>query len=163
MVSKLTAKQWRLIQEGVADRKFGGLNGFFAWLERKKYKMHVRVFLARWRTYSLCPNCHGQRLNPGALAYKLFGSSIAQLCDQSIDELYGLVSQSMTSRSASGAVALISKGVEGESTSSESSRFMLAGEARSRYVVAEPERQLLARLEYLRSVGLGYLCPLNFF
>ncbi len=157
-VSKLTAKQWRLIQEGVADRKFGGLNGFFAWLERKKYKMHVRVFLARWRTYSLCPNCNGQRLNPGALAYKLFGSSIAQLCDQSIDELYRLVSQSMTSCSASGAMSLISKGVDGESTSSESARFMLAGEARSRYVVAEPERQLLARLEYLRSVGLGYLC-----
>ena len=41
------------------ERKFGGLRGFFAWLERRKYKMHLRVFLSRWRSYRTCPACGG--------------------------------------------------------------------------------------------------------
>ena len=47
----LTAEQRQLIVEGVPERNFGGLKGFFAWLERRKYKMHIRVFLSRWRSY----------------------------------------------------------------------------------------------------------------
>ena len=53
---------------GVPERKFGGLEGFFAWLERRKYKMHIRVFLSRWRSYRPCPACGGARLRPEALA-----------------------------------------------------------------------------------------------
>ena len=41
----LTDEQRRLIVEGVPERNFGGLNGFFRWLERRKYKMHLRVYL----------------------------------------------------------------------------------------------------------------------
>ena len=133
-VSKLKPKQWRLIHEGVPERKFGGLDGFFAWLERRKYKMHVRAFLARWRTYSTCKQCNGQRLNQGALAYKLFGRTFAQLCELTIDDLLQLLS------------------------AEEPANYMLAAEKRSRYLASEPQRQVLARMEYLQSVGLGYLC-----
>ncbi len=133
-VSKLKPKHWRLIHEGVPERKFGGLDGFFAWLERKKYKMHVRAFLARWRSYSLCTQCNGQRLNRGALSYKLCGRTFAQLCELTIDDLLGLLA------------------------AEKPANYMHAAEKRSRYVASEPQRQVLARMEYLQSVGLGYLC-----
>jgi excinuclease ABC subunit A len=41
---------------------YEGIRGFFAWLERKKYKVHVRVFLSRYRGYLTCPDCGGTRL-----------------------------------------------------------------------------------------------------
>jgi excinuclease ABC subunit A len=41
---------------------YEGVRGFFAWLERKKYKVHVRVFLSRYRGYLTCPDCGGTRL-----------------------------------------------------------------------------------------------------
>jgi len=44
------------------EGKFLGVRGFFNHLERKKYKLHVRVFLSRYRGYSLCPDCNGSRL-----------------------------------------------------------------------------------------------------
>ncbi len=73
----LTADQVQLIREGVPQRDFGGLRGFFAWLERRKYKMHLRVFLSRWRSYRPCSVCQGDRLRPEALAVRLHGKSIA--------------------------------------------------------------------------------------
>ena len=42
---ELSERHVELILHGVPERKFGGLDGFFAWLERRKYKMHIRVFL----------------------------------------------------------------------------------------------------------------------
>jgi excinuclease ABC subunit A len=76
---ELNDAQRRLILEGVRDRKFGGLNGFFAWLERRKYKMHLRVFLSRWRSYRVCPTCGGSRLRPEALATRVGGKNIAEI------------------------------------------------------------------------------------
>ena len=46
----LTEPQRKLVWEGVPERNFGGLRGFFQWLEKRKYKMHLRVHLSRWRT-----------------------------------------------------------------------------------------------------------------
>jgi len=43
-------------------RDYDGVRGFFRWLERKKYKVHVRVFLSRYRGYLTCPDCAGARL-----------------------------------------------------------------------------------------------------
>ena len=57
----LTADQRNLHSGGVKARNFGGLKGFFEWLERRKYKMHLRVFLSRWRSYHTCAVCHGSR------------------------------------------------------------------------------------------------------
>jgi excinuclease ABC subunit A len=50
----------RFIVEG--DGEYEGIRGFFRWLERKKYKVHVRVFLSRYRGYLICPECGGARL-----------------------------------------------------------------------------------------------------
>jgi len=62
----LTDYQQRFIEEG--DDSFPGIRGFFAALERKKYKLHVRVFLSKYRGYALCPDCRGQRLRAEARA-----------------------------------------------------------------------------------------------
>ena len=51
-----------------------------AWLERRNYKMHLRVLLARYRAYDECPDCRGRRLRPEALAVSFRGESIASLC-----------------------------------------------------------------------------------
>ncbi len=59
---KLSEEQRRWVVEG--DSEFGGVRGFFNYLERKKYKLHVRVFLSRYRGYTLCPDCHGGRIAP---------------------------------------------------------------------------------------------------
>ena len=76
---QLTTAQRELIRDGVPERDFGGLNGFFDWLQRRKYKMHLRVFLSRWRSYYTCPECDGKRLKPEALAVRVGGSSIADI------------------------------------------------------------------------------------
>jgi len=153
-VSKLKPKQWRWINEGVPERAFGGLSGFFAWLERKKYKMHVRAFLARWRTYSSCQACNGQRLNREALAYKLCGKSFAELCDLRIDDLWQLLSVELDDGLR---LSRVRTSGEDNLQENQSASFMLAAENRSRYVASEPQRQVLSRIEYLQKVGLGYL------
>lgn len=76
---QLTAEQRALVFEGVPERDFGGLRGFFQWLERRKYKMHLRVFLSRWRSYHTCGTCHGDRLCPEALCVEVGGLNLAQL------------------------------------------------------------------------------------
>jgi excinuclease ABC subunit A len=52
-------------------RAWYGVKGYFRWLESRAYKMHVRVLLSRYRAYSPCPDCGGQRLRPEALLYRL--------------------------------------------------------------------------------------------
>ncbi len=84
--AQLDERQRRLIAEGVPRRNFGGLRGFFAWLERRKYKMHIRVFLSRWRSYRPCPTCGGARLRPESLATRLGGKNIAELSGLKIRE-----------------------------------------------------------------------------
>ncbi|HVU86753.1 MAG TPA: excinuclease ABC subunit UvrA [Pirellulales bacterium] len=91
--AELNDEQRRLILEGVPEREFGGLRGFFAWLERRKYKMHVRVFLSRWRSYRPCPACGGARLRPEALAVRIGGKNIAEICAMPVDEAEPFVRQ----------------------------------------------------------------------
>lgn len=69
------------------SRTFIGINPWFKYLERKKYKMHVRVFLARYRGQVDCPVCHGSRLKADALAYQIKGLTIAQLSALPLEEL----------------------------------------------------------------------------
>jgi excinuclease ABC subunit A len=57
----LSDEDRRLVVEG-DGADYDGIRGFFAWLERKKYKVHVRVFLSRYRGYLTCPDCGGTRL-----------------------------------------------------------------------------------------------------
>ncbi len=84
---ELKAKHLRLIEDGVPKRNFGGLAGFFAWLERKKYKMHIRVLLSRYRSYRPCPQCDRKRLNPEALAYRIGGKNMAEIMSLRGDEV----------------------------------------------------------------------------
>ena len=80
-----------LIQQGVPEHNFGGLRGFFAWLERRKYKMHLRVFLSRWRSHSTCVECHGARLRPEALASQIGGKNIAEVSGMMTGEALGFI------------------------------------------------------------------------
>jgi excinuclease ABC subunit A len=59
-VKDLTKTEWDLLYNGRS--KWYGIKGFFEWLETKKYKIHVRVKLAKYRSYEPCPECHGSRL-----------------------------------------------------------------------------------------------------
>ncbi len=68
--------QQRFIEEG--DEKFPGIQGFFRALERKKYKLHVRVFLSKYRGYALCPDCRGQRLRAEARAVLINNQNICE-------------------------------------------------------------------------------------
>ena len=66
--------------------RFPGVRGFFRWLERKRYKTHVRILLARYRGYTPCAACEGRRLRPEALAVRVGGLDIAQLTALPIGE-----------------------------------------------------------------------------
>jgi excinuclease ABC subunit A len=83
---QLTAEQRDLIIEGDPDDDFTGVNGFFAWLERKKYKLHVRVFLSRYRGYATCPDCGGTRLRAEARAVRIQEKSITEVCKLTVTE-----------------------------------------------------------------------------
>jgi excinuclease ABC subunit A len=83
---QLTAEQRRLVLEGDPENKFDGVKGFFNWLERKKYKLHVRVFLSRYRGYATCPDCSGTRLRAEARAVRITGHSITDLCKLTVKE-----------------------------------------------------------------------------
>jgi excinuclease ABC subunit A len=76
----------RAQQRGVIDGKgnWAGVRGFFAWLETKKYKLHVRVFLSKYRGYTLCPDCGGGRLRQEARDVKVGGSTLPEVCALSI-------------------------------------------------------------------------------
>jgi len=73
----LTPDQQRFIEEGSGT--FPGIRGFFSALERKKYKLHVRVFLSKYRGYALCPDCRGQRLRAEARAVLINNQNICEV------------------------------------------------------------------------------------
>lgn len=66
---------------------FYGINDFFEDLESRRYKLHVRVFLSRYRNPLGCPLCNGKRLSKEALAYKLSGLDIAEICMLPVSEI----------------------------------------------------------------------------
>jgi excinuclease ABC subunit A len=80
----LSEDQQRLVIEG--EGKFPGIQGFFALLERKKYKLHVRVFLSRYRGYAQCPDCGGGRLRADALQVKIEGKNIRELTQLTVEQ-----------------------------------------------------------------------------
>ncbi len=80
----LEPEQQQLVIEG--GERFPGVQGFFAWLERKKYKLHVRVFLSRYRGYAQCPDCGGGRLCADALQVKLEGKNIREVTAMTVEQ-----------------------------------------------------------------------------
>lgn len=67
------------------DEGWRGIKGFFEWLETKKYKLHVRVFLAKYRGYTRCPDCGGQRLRQEARDVKIGGRSLPDIVEMPIN------------------------------------------------------------------------------
>jgi len=82
-------KQFVIAGEG----KFPGIQGFFSALERKKYKLHVRVFLSRYRGYAQCPECGGGRLRADALQVKIENKNIRELTSLTVGTGSGLLHQ----------------------------------------------------------------------
>ncbi len=107
-----------------------GVKGFFRYLEKTTYKMHVRVFLSRFRTYNTCPECAGARLQPEALCWKWQGKTLPELYQLPVSTLLPAVEQSKLRHAAS---------------ASESHSADLAYDS------------IVTRLSYLAQVGLGYL------
>ncbi|MCP4396362.1 MAG: excinuclease ABC subunit UvrA, partial [bacterium] len=81
-VQDLTAEQFSLLLEG--GDKFIGILPFFDYLEEKKYKMHIRVFMSKFRGYKLCPVCKGSRLNEAANLVRVGGRSIHEISRMTI-------------------------------------------------------------------------------
>ncbi len=76
-VKNLTKEEWDVLYSGRG--KWYGIKGFFDWLETKKYKIHVRVKLAKYRSYEPCPECHGSRLKSVVNNVKFRDLTIGQL------------------------------------------------------------------------------------
>src|SRR5207245_3493457 len=76
--AELEPEHQQLVRDG--EGRFLGVRGFFNHLERKKYKLHVRVFLSRYRGYSLCSACNGSRLRLEARQVKIAGRHTCEIC-----------------------------------------------------------------------------------
>jgi excinuclease ABC subunit A len=79
----LTDEEREFVVEGDGDG-YKGIKGFFRWLERKKYKVHVRVFLSRYRGYLTCPECDGTRLRREARDVYVGGRTVDSVCGLTI-------------------------------------------------------------------------------
>jgi excinuclease ABC subunit A len=151
--AELSEEQRRLVVEGVPERDFGGLNGFFRWLERRKYKMHLRVFLSRWRSYRLCPTCGGARLRPEALAVRVAGRNFADVCRMKIGDALRFFAQ-LQGEGEAPAESRTRNGSAGSSPSGHAAFQMHEWQQQvARPLVAD----IRARLAYLVDVGVGYL------
>ena len=127
---QLSGKEKEVLFKGNKD--FYGIDDFFEDLESRRYKLHVRVFLSRYRKGQTCPACGGKRLRPEALAYRIDGRDIADLTRIPAGELQ----------------KLFSTGGKGPSMG------LSPGESE---IAREPLRQINLKLGFLTEVGLDYL------
>jgi len=74
------------LNEGERDKVYDFIRQFFDHLEAKKYKLHVRVFLSRYRGYALCPECKGARLRKEALYVRVGGKNLGEVVRMNIAE-----------------------------------------------------------------------------
>jgi excinuclease ABC subunit A len=81
---QLSRADQQAIIEGRGE--WSGVRGFFEWMETKKYKLHVRVFLSKYRGYTLCPDCGGGRLRQEARDVKVGGRTLHEICALSIKD-----------------------------------------------------------------------------
>ncbi len=128
-------------------RAWYGVKGFFKWLEKSTYKMHVRVFLSRYRAYNPCPTCHGQRLQPESLCWKWHGHTLPDLYQLPVDKLLQLLGTCNVLRyKRPDSPSEISKPKsQSENRTSPHHQRDLAHES------------IVTRLRYLEQVGLAYL------
>ena len=117
--------------KGNWTKQWYGVHRFFEYLESKAYKMHVRVLLSRYRSYTECPSCHGARLKPEALNWKLEGKTLAEVMALSIDDSMHWI----------------------QSVSNSLGLTRSARNAAAELVLKE----MASRLGFCQEVGLGYL------
>ncbi|NDD91735.1 excinuclease ABC subunit A [bacterium] len=126
---ELTSRQRELIWKGSPeDKTFPGILACFEELKRWKYKLHVRVFIRRYQTQLLCPDCQGARLRPEARAVSVSGKNLPELLLLPIEDTLKWL-----------------KKLEGELPQNE------------RKIASEIFQQVQRRLEFLDEVGVGYL------
>ncbi len=84
----LTPDEMKFVVDGETGKgaDFEGIRGFFRWLEKKKYKVHVRVFLSRYRGYLTCPDCNGTRLRREARDVQVGGVTIDKASSRTVRE-----------------------------------------------------------------------------
>ena len=139
--ANLEPEQQQLIVEG--DKKYSGIRGFFRYLERKKYKLHVRVFLSRYRGYSVCSECDGARLRREAQQVRISGKNICEVCSMTVEE----------------AGKFFDELVEEKSPTSRKDRDK-GGAPLTKQEFGIAERllyEIRSRLRFLNDVGLEYL------
>src|SRR5437660_28654 len=81
---ELDEEHQRMIISG--EGRFPGVRGFINHLERKNYNLHVRVFLSRYRGYSICSTCGGARLRVEARQVKINGKNICDVCKMTVEQ-----------------------------------------------------------------------------
>jgi excinuclease ABC subunit A len=124
------------------DGLWYGVKGFFDWLETKSYKMHVRVLLSRYRSYTLCPDCQGGRYQKATLNFRAAGKTLPELMSMPVRELRGLLLSGSSSPSSHPA-----------RKEKEDEQAPRAPDSTTQMLLAE----VTSRLGYLGEVGLGYL------
>ena len=110
-----------------------GVKGFFDWLETKAYKMHIRVFLSRYRSYTTCDACRGKRLQPEALCFKIEGKNLPDIWAKSISDLLPFF--------------------QDQQSKINNRQSSISSDSTLKLVLTE----IVSRLHYLEQVGLGYL------
>lgn len=83
----LTEEQGDILVNGRGE--WFGIKGFFDWMERRRYKVHVRVYLSKYRSYTDCETCGGTRLKAEARHVYIGGKTITALSRMSIEDLLG--------------------------------------------------------------------------
>lgn len=115
------------------DKYWYGIDGFFRYMESRVYKMHVRVFLSKFRSYQVCPHCEGKRLKPESLLWRWQGHTLPELYLLSVKDL----------------LALVKKHIDEKEHASKHATAMLPWDS--------VLQNILTRLRYLETVGLSYL------
>jgi len=95
-VSALSPDQWHWLLEGDGigwPDGWPGIRGWFDWLESKAYRMHVRVFLSRYRSYEPCKDCGGDRLQPESLLWTVDGRTIADFFQMPVSDALAFVEE----------------------------------------------------------------------
>ncbi len=82
---ELSQKERDMLFQG--SQHFYGINDFFEEMEKKRYKLHVRVLLSRYRSPVICPRCGGKRLCENGLSYKINGFDIAEVSNMPVSQL----------------------------------------------------------------------------
>lgn len=122
------------LYQGDGD-EFKGLEGYFNWLESKKYKPHYRMHLARYKIYRTCRGCKGKRYNKEALYYQIKNKNIAQVLELNHEALFSWLKE----------------------IKQTSNKDVTLSTENKRQELASALEEIENRLNYLNEIGLGYL------